>query len=162
MTIKDNSLFKTLRHIEAVRNYLDLIIRELLFRGENHDQSKLQSPEMEMFKKYTPKLRDITYNSKEYKECMEKMKDAITHHHSTNKHHPEHYVNGISDMTLIDLMEMLCDWKASSMRHNNGNLLKSIEVNQEKFKFSEELAKILQNTAMWIDSQKVNHYAQES
>jgi hypothetical protein len=160
--LKDNSVFKTLRHIETVRNYLNLIIREILFRQENHDQSKLQTPEMEVFDKFTPLLRKVTYNSKEYKDCMEKMDIAINHHNATNKHHPEHYANGIKDMTLVDLIEMLCDWKSSSMRHNNGNILKSIEINQIRFNYSDELKQILQNTANWLDSQKVNHCAGES
>jgi hypothetical protein len=46
---QEDARFKTLRHIETVRNYLNLCIRELLERAERHDQSKLESPEMEMF-----------------------------------------------------------------------------------------------------------------
>jgi hypothetical protein len=162
MKIKDSSVFKTLRHIETLRNYLNLVIKELLCREETHDQTKLQSPEVEIFDEYTPLLRDVEYGSQEYKDCMIKMKVAIEHHNANNKHHPEHYANGIKDMTLIDIVEMLCDWKASSMRHNSGNILKSIDINQQRFNYSDELKQILKNTAIWLETQEVINYAQES
>ena len=162
MNLKDNSVFKVMRHIETVRNYINLVIRELILRQENHDQTKLQSPEVEIFDTFTPVLRNTKYGSKKYKDCMKKMEFAIKHHNANNNHHPEHYPNGINDMTLIDLLEMICDWKAASMRHNDGNILKSIELNQKRFGYSNELKKILENTVKWLDSQKVIHYAQES
>lgn len=162
MEIKHISVFKTLRHIETVRNHLNTVIKELLIRGEQHDQSKLDTPEVELFDKYTQELRGLTYGSLEYKECMKKLRPAIEHHNAHNRHHPEHHAQGIKDMTLIDLIEMLCDWKAASMRHNDGNILKSIEINQKRFKYSKELQQILENTAKWLDSQQTFHHAEES
>jgi len=158
----EDARFKTLRHIETVRNYLNVCIRELLTRAERHDQSKLESPEMEMFDEWTAKLRTSTYNSPEYLEFRKELKPVLDHHYAHNRHHPEHFKNGIKDMTLIDLVEMLMDWKASSMRHNDGNILKSIEVNQERFEYSDELRRILENTAKWIDGEQVFHKAHES
>jgi len=162
MKIKEISIFKTMRHMETVRNYLNTVVKEILFRGEHHDQTKLQTPEIEIFDKYTKELRGITYGSTEYKKCMKKLKPAVEHHHANNRHHPEHHVNGIKDMTLIDLIELICDWKAASMRHNDGNLLKSIEINQKRFKYSNEVNQILINTAIWLDSQQTIHHAKES
>jgi hypothetical protein len=74
------------------------------------------------------------------------MGTALQHHYDKNAHHPEHYKNGIEDMNLIDIMEMFCDWRAASMRHNNGNLRKSIEINGERFNMSPQLVKIFENT----------------
>lgn len=162
MEIKQTSVFKTLRHIETVRNYINTVIKELLIRGEQHDQSKLDSPEVELFDKYTTELKGLTYASPEYKETMKKLKPALDHHYANNKHHPDHYANGIKDMTLIDLVEMLCDWKASSMRATDGNILKSIEINQKRFKFTKELKQILENTATWLDTEQVFHHSEES
>lgn len=62
----EESKFKTLRHIETVRNFLNVVIRDLMERGELHDQSKLQNPEAEIFDVYTAKLRDCEYGSEEY------------------------------------------------------------------------------------------------
>lgn len=157
-----NERFKTLRHIEAVRNYLNLCIRELLHRAERHDQSKLESPEREMFDEWTAKLRPVTYGSPEYAAMRLELKPTLDHHYANNRHHPEHFKNGIQDMNLIDILEMLMDWKASSMRHNDGNILKSIEINQERFGFSLELRQIMENTAKWVDSESVFHKASES
>ena len=158
----DDQRFKTMRHIEAVRNFITLCVTELLSRAEKHDQSKLESPEKESFDEYTPKLRGSTYNSPEYKRFLSEIKPTLDHHYSHNRHHPEHHKNGIKDMNLIDILEMLCDWKSSSMRHNDGNILKSIEINQGRFNYSEDLRLILENTAKWIDSQTVFHRAEES
>lgn len=162
MEIKQVSTFKTMRHIEAVRNYLNTVIKELLNRGEQHDQTKLESPEIELFDKYTPLLKSLVYDSPEYKESLKNLKVAIDHHNANNRHHPEHFKHGINDMTLIDIIEMLVDWKASSMRQNDGNILKSIEINQKRFKYNNQVKKILENTAMWLDSEQTNHHAEES
>ncbi len=54
-------------------------------------------------------------------------------------------------MTLVDIVEMLCDWKAASLRQNNGNLLKSIEVNAQRFGYDDQLKNIFINTAKLLD-----------
>lgn len=166
------SKFKTMRHIETVRNYLSTCIIELLNRSVLHDQSKLQTPEVEIFEEYTPKLRGITYGSDEYKACMKEMKVAIDHHNTNNRHHPEfhnenalHTACGVSlmgCMNLIDLIEMICDWKAATMRHNDGDITKSIEINQERFGYSDELKNILRNTANFLTVSSTYHKANES
>jgi len=48
------------------------------------------------------------------------------------------------------------------MRHNDGNLLKSIESQQSRFHYSDDLRQILENTAHWIDSQSIFHAAEQS
>ena len=143
----EDQRFKTMRHIEAVRNHIDMFIRFLMHRAEKHDQSKLEAPEREYFDKYTPLLRDLEYGSEEYKSCLREMKPAIEHHNRHNSHHPEHFQNGILDMNLADIVEMLCDWRAASMRHETGDIYKSIQINQKRFGFSDDLARILKNTA---------------
>ena len=61
------------------------------------------------------------------------MGPALQHHYEDNCHHPEHYRNGIHDMNMVDLIEMLCDWRAAIKRyHPDGRnnfdaLLASIE-----------------------------------
>lgn len=139
--------YDTFRHIERVRNLLNGCVTELLLRGQKHDQSKLASPEVELFTEFTPKLAGSTYDSEEYNGFRKAMGSALEHHYANNRHHPEHFKNGIDDMNLLDIVEMLCDWKAASERHNNGNIRKSIEVNASRFKMSTQLVRILENTA---------------
>lgn len=138
--------YDTLCHMLRVRNLLNVVIKEILDRGENHDLSKLETPELEAFTEKGPILKDLTFGSKEYDECKKEIDAAIQHHYASNRHHPEHFKHGIKDMNLIDLIEMFCDWKASSERQNNGNLRKSIEVNGRKFNFPPELIEIFENT----------------
>lgn len=139
--------FITMRHIEKVRNYINKVISNLLGRAEKHDQSKLESPEVELFTEYTPKLAACTFGSEEYNRFKKEMGVALEHHYARNAHHPEHHKNGINDMTLLDLVEMLVDWKAASERHNDGNILKSIEHNGQRFDMSPQLIRIFENTA---------------
>lgn len=143
--------FATMRHIERVRNLLGVVIRELLERGELHDQSKLESPEVELFTEFTPKLAGCTYGSAEYEGFRKAMGAALAHHYAKNRHHPEHHKNGVDDMNLVDLVEMFCDWKAAGERHNDGNILKSIEKNADRFSLSPQLVRILENTAKLFD-----------
>lgn len=89
----------------------------------------------------------LTYGSDEYKKCLQAIKPALDHHYANNSHHPEHYKQGIDDMDLLDLVEMLADWKAASERHNDGNILKSIEINGKRFEMSPQLIRIFENTA---------------
>lgn len=145
---------ETYKHILNVQNNIGLFVKELLDRSVNHDQSKLDSPEVEIFGEYTPELAKVSYYkegsteelSDEYKALLEKVKPAIEHHYSKNRHHPEHFPDGVRDMTLIDLVEMLCDWKAAAERNKNGNIRKSIEVNAERYKMTPQLRQIFENT----------------
>ena len=158
----NESKFKTLRHIEAVRNFINVVISELLKKQEQHDQSKLEPPEVDIFDKYTPKLKNCTYGSEEYKQNMKGMKVAIDHHNGCNRHHPEHHTLGIQDMNLIDLIEMICDWKAASLRHADGDIMKSLAINMDRFGYSEDLYQVFANTVRFIEKAKVYHKADES
>lgn len=139
--------FDTMRHIERVRNLLNSIAVDLLRRGEKHDQSKLQEPEASAFAEMTEKLAATTYGSEEYFKNKKIIDGAIQHHYANNRHHPEHHKDGVNDMDLIDCMEMMCDWKAASERHNDGNIKKSIEHNADRFGMSPQLVTIFENTA---------------
>ena len=137
---------ETLKHIEKVREFINFICDLLRDRGINHDKSKMERPEVEIFTEYTKKLASTTYGSPEYKQFLEEMKPALDHHYAKNRHHTSHFPNGIDDMNLVDIIEMLCDWKASSMRHHDGNILKSIDINAKRFKINPQLVKIFRNT----------------
>ena len=311
---------ETLAHIEAVRDKLAQVVAELMLRAQEHDASKLQSPERDEFRAASARLSALTYGSAEYEANKALLKDALEHHYRHNRHHPEHeatrerwlpaegYPNyeisdlgrirnqkgqilkphltakgyqriqltvngnrsnrlvhslvaeafvlgradglqvhhkdgdkqnnrasnlawvtqsenikhaydtglkkpqakyivtcdelgivtvgcnkmaaelksrgynarsegvwlaavgdnmthcglhltaerieeprpysGVAAMTLIDLVEMFCDWAAASERHADGNLLRSIEIGQERFGFSDELVSIFRNTAL--------------
>lgn len=47
---------------------------------------------------------------------------------------------------------MFFDWKAAGERHKDGNILKSIEINKDRFGMSEQLVDIFKNTAARYDN----------
>jgi hypothetical protein len=143
---REECIKETKEHIAKVKGYMDTVADAIKFRGELHDASKLNSPELEIFMEYTPKLKNSTYGSPEYNQFLKEMKVALDHHYANNRHHPEWHKKGIMGMNLIDLIEMICDWKAASERHANGDIIDSIKKNQIRFNLSEELTQILINT----------------
>lgn len=150
---KHECYIDTTKHIETVRRYLYFFGKKLIERGFEHDHTKLESPELEEFTKIsssTP-LKDLTYGSPEYEQSRKFLDNALRHHYAHNRHHPEHFDKGINDMNLIDIVEMLCDWKASSLRQHDGNILKSIETNAKRFGYDDQLKQIFINTAKFID-----------
>lgn len=143
----------TKEHIRRVRFYLVKCINEFSARAYNHDRDKIEDPvEKRLFDEYTPKLRDCTYGSNEYKEFLKGLKEGLDIHYKNNRHYPEHFENGIKGMNLIDLLEMICDWKAASERHADGDVYKSIVINKERFGYSDELYNILKNTVDFLVS----------
>jgi hypothetical protein len=141
----------TIAHIRRVRDLLLVVAGDLRQRGRDHDESKLYPPEKPLFDEWTPKLRSLTYGSPEYEAARQAMGEALQHHYAHNSHHPEHYPNGLSDMSLLDLIEMLADWKAATERHADGDLAKSLEHNRTRFGMSEQLHQILVNTARALE-----------
>ena len=141
-----DSRLDTHQHINIVRRYLKRVAFRLLNRAEVHDASKLDEPELSVFDEFTPKLRDSTYGSDEYKEFLARMGEGLQHHYAANDHHPEHFENGIADMGLLELTEMLCDWLAATQRHADGDIRRSIEQNSVRFGYGEEIKRLLLNT----------------
>ena len=137
----------TLKHIKRVSELLTECSIELIERANRHDDSKLESPEKELFDEYTPKLKGCTYGSDEYKEYLKGLKVALDHHYANNSHHPEHYENGVNGFDLFDLIEMFMDWKAATERHTDGDIRKSIEINKDRFELSDQVCDIFRNTA---------------
>lgn len=146
---------ETREHINRVRFFIARARQNLTERSARHDASKLVEPEVSAFDIATPKLAGLEYGSDEYKESLRNLGPALQHHFAHNDHHPEHFLNGVRGMSLMALIEMLCDWRAAServkQRTDDPEKVKSFEAglryNQERFGYSDELAEILLNTA---------------
>lgn len=155
-----DSLNDTLKHVLRVQQLMMECLRNISRRLYDHDQSKFFPPEKPIFDEFTPKLKDSTYGSEEYKGFLAEMKPALDHHYVKNSHHPEHYSNGIAGMSLLDLIEMMCDWRAAGERHADGSIERSLEVNKKRFEISDQLYSILTNTARelgWIQKESKIH-----
>lgn len=142
-----DSTADTLKHIKRVSQLLNEASIELLRRANIHDDSKLLSPEKELFDEMTPKLASIKYGTPEYQASLDALKPALDHHYANNSHHPQFYPNGINGMDLFDIIEMFFDWKAATERTADGSIIKSIEINKKRFEMSDQLSAIFENTA---------------
>ena len=163
MIVMYDSKEDTLIHKNKVKEYMRIAGKELIHRGIIHDNSKLKYPEKDIFDEYTPKLKTSEYGSEEYKTFLKEMKVALDHHYKHNDHHPEYFdmrfkerstgepfFKGLSGMNLFQLTEMIVDWYAASQRHENGDIFKSIEQNQERFGYTDEVKMILINTINYV------------
>lgn len=142
-------------------------IANLQNRAVNHDDSKFSPEEFDLFAQETPNLRNLTYGSDEYKQALERLGPALDHHYRWNRHHPEYHAmddcsgyppnaddvksgRAFASMNLLDLLEMLADWKAATERHADGDLMKSIEQNADRFGYDESMKTLLKNTAAYM------------
>lgn len=113
MTEQERHLNAVKRHIEGVYHNCVLLsdrlyengekelARELVANGFIHDNSKFYGIEWEY----------LTSEAKELHPT--KFKEAIIHHQTHNKHHPE-YWGSIQDMPRLYVAEMVCDVKTRS------------------------------------------------
>lgn len=147
------SLRETIAHIRRVQQLLDDVCGVLSERGRFHDASKLDEPEASAFATASLQLSQTEYGSDEYNASLSELAPALTHHYKNNRHHPEHWAGGVRDMTLIDMIEMLVDWKAAGERHKDGSIAQSLDRNRIRFKYGEEIDRILCRTAaeLWPD-----------
>lgn len=136
----------TLDHIGKVQARIHECTNNLIVRAERHDKSKLMEPEKSGYDQLTIALKDCVYGSDEYKAALAEAGPVIAHHYAHNSHHPEHHEQGIAGMSLLDIVEMLCDWKAASERTKQGSIMQSLVHNQARFGISDQLAAILENT----------------
>ena len=175
MSYEAEQMRLTLEHVRLVGAYLQHCASDLDLRAIEHDKSKFGSEEWPGFLEMTEKLKGCTYGSPEYQEYLKQLQPTLEHHYAANRHHPEHFLyyecNGcftrytkcpnscercgytqfttrpdVSRMSLLDLIEMVCDWLAATQRHDDGDIWKSIEINQKRFEYSDELKEILKNT----------------
>ena len=144
----------TREHIGKVRYHMSAILANLAERSNTHDLSKLEEPELSGYESLREAIQGVEYGTPAYRAVLAAHEGVIQHHYASNYHHPEHWANGIEDMSLLDIIEMLCDWKAASER-GGGDFKHSLEVSIARFHFDDDrIGEILTNTAKeleWIE-----------
>ena len=84
----------TRAHMVQVAARLNKVCEQLRLRGERHDASKLSEIEKPYYDAVIPKLKNLVYGSKAYREAVKELGPALKSHFASNSHHPEHYKNG--------------------------------------------------------------------
>ena len=125
-----------LRHQRMVACHLDRLGSALKNRGLAHDLSKLALDEFGGFVEVNRIAREHHYGSEEYKASLEGC-GVIPLHFSRNPHHPEYHEDGIHSMSLIDIIEMVADWKAACETYGNTNLKDALSIQVERFGLQE-------------------------
>jgi hypothetical protein len=128
---------------------MKIAILELVNRSDKHDESKLQEPEKAMFDKFTPLLKETVFGSDEYKAALVDMGEALKHHYAANSHHPEHFENGVNGMTLVDLVEMVCDWNAAAFMKGE---VPNLDYLANRFDLTDQLKAIITNTLEMLNN----------
>jgi hypothetical protein len=95
-------------------------------------EARPNSPEVQVFDEFTPKLKTSTYGRTSTRAISKRWAMGLKHHYAYNRHHQEFFgEDGVDGMTLVDLIEMLPDWKAATERHDDGDLAKSLEIHRQ-------------------------------
>jgi hypothetical protein len=81
-----------------------------------------------------------------YRVAFNPYKAIIQHHYAHNDHHPEFDANGINAMNLLQITEMLCDWRAAASRNPELNFMESLKIQKNRFGISDQLFLIICNT----------------
>jgi hypothetical protein len=138
----------TIDHIGKVQARIHECTNNLIVRAERHDKSKLSEPEKSAYDNLMrfKATNDMTYGSPDYAEGLKILGPALDHHYAANSHHPQHYEQGVNGMSLLDILEMLCDWKAAGERYKDGSIAQSLAHNKERFGISDQFMAILENT----------------
>lgn len=119
----------------------------LVFNAILHDLCKFSFTETRQFSTVSGKLRHMEFGTAEYHDNKRKhLQSALRHHYLVSDHHPEHFEHGICEMSMINFIEMLVDWKASAKRSKDGDIYQSIAVGTTRFNMPVELAQIMCNT----------------
>lgn len=139
-------LTDTLLHIGEVQENLEVFAGQLRQRGLSHDRTKLQEPEFGAFVSTREKFKKANYGSPEYQECVDTVKPAVDHHYKNNRHHTGFHENGVYDMTLVDIVELVCDWKAAARRSPDKKLEDTLDYAFQKYGICGQLANIITNT----------------
>jgi hypothetical protein len=116
-----SNLLKSIKHINGVKKRLRILSEKIQKIALFHDQSWLKPPEVGL------------------SEDDQQWKDA---HYKTNTHHPEHFNNDVSKMTLVDIIEMFCDW----VTENEDDGADDLDTMGRKYKVDPQLVSIFKNT----------------
>ena len=129
-------------------DYVNIFRAELIRRALIHDIDKCADVPYQ-FAEYTVGSdyffskggHNMKYDSKEYLKTRTDAYaglNALDKHRKVNDHHPEYYEDYKKDMRLLQLMEMVCDWRgttAYATENPKAKFLEDSEKNVRKYEF---------------------------
>lgn len=153
----DDTLVYIKRHKNRVMYWMTNFALHLLERAAAHDNSKLQEPELSMWRKMDEEPRYHYSNDPEsqYQKKLQRHQQVFIEHWSHNRHHPEFYNYNPTDFGLdvLDLAEFICDQMLgykTSLGYNQAKV--ALQNAQDRYKFPKEVYQVIENTVR-------NHFA---
>ena len=143
-------MWNILDHKRLVAKHVQRVANALFGRAVVHDYSKFGPEEFDAYAGNLPYFEAAKYGSEEYKAACERIRPAMQHHVTSNRHHPEYFPDGINGMNLIDLVEMVCDWLAASQRVPGDSV--HLDIQQKRFGIDPQLMRIIENTVAFLQS----------
>ena len=125
-------------HKIVVFYYTLKFCKRLLGKALRHDNSKFGEGEASVIAPGLRLFHDISYGTMDYEVACAIVKSALDLHYQCNTHHPEYFMRYHHEktMSLLDRIEMVVDWAASSRK--GVGVFKSIGINQKRFDFDEQ------------------------
>lgn len=109
----DDTLIYIKRHKSRIRYWMLNFSNYLIERAVNHDASKLQEPELSMWREMDKEPRHPYSDdpNSPYQQKLKKYFPVFEEHWKNNRHHIEYYKYNPNDfgIDLIDLVELICD-----------------------------------------------------
>lgn len=152
-----NANYKQMIHIHQhhVGTLMRRMSNDLRSRGNRHDISKFSGIEATIggmnYEEYS-KINVLHPNASDVQEYTEKTKAALIEHYKLNDHHIEHFENGLSDMSLVQLAELICDSVAhlTERGYTPTECVCEIENQFKKYESSDEIVSIVKNTVKYL------------
>lgn len=152
---KDNyrkKLFSIIRHVHNVDEAACLLVEQLISTATEREDMEFARRLYQRVRKHDlSKFEGIEWEFLHRGEENEKLlKIAINQHQQSNDHHPQYFVGGISQMSDLQLAEMVCDWYARSKEMGTGLREYIKEKATARFGFSTR-TKIYQKIKKFVD-----------
>lgn len=119
----------------------------LIARAILHDLSKYRPDEASAFVRHRLLAAGTPETATEYQRMLAAFERQVELHYARNRHHPEHHPGGYAGMAELDRVEMVADWAASSRRRSGADLMRWIQVNAERYGYSEHDAAWMREAA---------------
>lgn len=131
---------------------------DILKRGAVHDNSKYNADEFKSLASILDSKKCFTDADSMLSEREIK---AIEQHWKKNRHHPE-YFEDKSEMTELDMIEMVCDWFARSIQYGTDFLPFVKERQKNRFKFKKSQFEIIFNYCKLLEELYNEKHTQSS
>lgn len=149
---------KIMVHKFAMESEMNRIASDIRRRAMRHDNSKQSGLELTLGQAHM-NFHDSWGLTNRV--APNEMMSAIAHHHVENDHHPEHFTNGMKDMNIQQLAEMVCDIITTAKENsiNEESLQQFVETKlSETYNIGEPLRSIIINTARQSYTQGITIY----